>query len=262
MSPRIDRPAPPYMQITDGYRQQIHDGTLAEGAKLPTVAEIAQIWSVAHATAAKAIGQLQVEGLIITSPRGSFVAGKASKATSPHDRFMRFRRSGTLSARDEYHRVMAAELVEAPTYVAELLGLDEPNAQVIRREFVTGEGSTKSVRSLTVTWYPATLAEAVPELLATETSKASAILGKVEEVSGKVTLARDFYHARGADQREANMLGLPVGSAILAGAWLAWSCVEGEDRLVEYGEICLPPRHTVSYPYEVPETPEKEEVAA
>jgi GntR family transcriptional regulator len=252
MTPRIERVDPPYIQITDHFRQRIQDGLLPDGAKLPAVSEIAKTWSVAHATAAKAVSQLQVEGLITSSPRGSFVTGKATNASTPHDRIMRARRVGTLDAEDEHHQVTAAEIIDAPAYVAELLDL-EPGAQVVRREYVTI--ADKTVRSLTVTWYPASLAELVPELLSQENSNVGTLLTSVEATIGQVTKGRDFYHARGADAREANALGVPVGAAILASTWLLWSTTDHEDRLVEYGEACLPSRATVSYPYEIPNQP-------
>ncbi|MFF4653590.1 GntR family transcriptional regulator [Streptomyces sp. NPDC001380] len=245
MSPKIERPSAPYIQITDHFRQEIQEGALREGDKLPSVAEIARTWGVAHATAAKAVGQLQVEGLILSSPRGSFVAGKAANAASPADRIMRARRTGSIASQNEHHRVTAAEIVAPPAYVAELLDLED-GAQVIRREVVTIED--KALRALTVTWYPASLAEQVPELLLAEGGRVGELLTKVEAAIGEVRRGRDFYHARGADSREAGALGLPVGSAILAGAWLAWA--DGE-RVVEYGETCLPPRATVSYPYDI-----------
>jgi GntR family transcriptional regulator len=232
------------MQITDHYRQQIQDGELVEGDQLPTVAGIARDWGVAHATAAKGIGQLQVEGLIITSPRGSFVAGGGANATSPQSRIERSRRTGSVSANGETSHVNVAEIVKPPTYVAELFALD-PDVLVVRREWVTVEN--KTLRTLTVTWYPADLAERVPGLLSTEASSVGPLLREIEEVTGPITRGRDYFHARGADAREASALGLPVGTAIAAGTWLAWS----GDRLVEYGEYCLPPRHTLTYPYDV-----------
>jgi len=246
MSPRIERPVPAFMQVTDHFRRQIQDGTLSEGAQLPTVAAIEREWGVARATAAKAISQLQVEGLIYTSPRGSFVAGQGAKATTPRDRLDRYRRTGTLDGINERHRVTAAEVVTAPTYVAELFGIDY-GAQVIRREFVTIED--KSIRSLTVTWHDGSLAEQVPDLLAKESSKVGSRLVQVEAVTGKVTHGRDFMHARGADAREGSALGIPVGAATQALTWLWNTEVGGETRLVEYGESCLPARHTLSYDY-------------
>ncbi|MFJ8628891.1 GntR family transcriptional regulator [Kitasatospora sp. NPDC093550] len=248
--PRIEKPVPAFMQVTAHFRRQIQDGVLAEGAKLPTVAEIEREWGIARATAAKAIAQLQVEGLIYTSPRGSFVAGLGAKATSPKDRLDRYRRTGTLDANGEHHRVTAAELVVAPPYVAELFGL-EHGAQVIRREFVTIE--EKSLRALTVTWHDGALAEQVPELLATTSSSVGTRVAGLERAVGTIANGEDFMHSRGSDARESSALGLPNGTGIGAMAWLWTTQRDGDTVLVEYGESCIPPRHTLSYSYSVSE---------
>jgi GntR family transcriptional regulator len=245
VSPKVNRPVAPYMQVTDHFRRQIQDGSLCEGDRLPAVAAIARDWGVAHATAAKAVQQLQVEGLISTSPRGSFVAAKAARASSQYDRIMRARRTGSISSTDEHHTVAAAEVIDPPAYVADLLDL-EPNEQVVRREWVSIENT--ALRALTVTWYPASLVDQVPELLTKTNSSVDQLLHRLEQTLGPVAKGRDFYHARGADRREASALGLPVGSAILAGTWILWSAA---GHLSEYGETCLPPRSTVSYPYEI-----------
>jgi GntR family transcriptional regulator len=237
------------MQVTDHYRQLIQDGTLIEGAKLPTVADISREWGIAHATAAKAIGQLQVEGLVITSPRGSFVAGHGASATTPRDRLNRFRRTGTLDSAGEHHRVTVAGVVQAPTYVAELFGLDD-DLRVLRREWVTIKDA--QLMALTVTWNRGELGEQVPELLTTAQSVVGNRLALIEPVTGHVTHGRDFSHGRGSDARESSALGLPTGAAILAVTWL-WNTAaddSSEPVLVEYGESVLPPRHTLTYDYE------------
>lgn len=247
MSPEIDRPPPPYAQIADYFRQQIHDGTLLEGARLPTLAEIRQQWRVSNATAARALASLQVEGLVWSSPRGSWVAGADAKASSPQTRVIRSRDEiGTTAGAGETHEVTAAELTRAPAYVSELLGLEDP-PEVIRREWITSEDGTPRV--LTVTWYPAELGRQVPDLMSTRPEDVGPMLGRVEAVTGPSARGRDFIHARGADHREATAIHVPTGTAILAGTWLLWT---DDGGLIEYGEYVLPPRHTLSYPYEVP----------
>ncbi|MFD7228305.1 GntR family transcriptional regulator [Streptomyces sp. NPDC059881] len=51
------------MQIADHFRQQIVDGALPQNTKLPPIAEIAEEWGVATATAAKGVKQLQGRGV-------------------------------------------------------------------------------------------------------------------------------------------------------------------------------------------------------
>lgn len=255
--PRIERTAPPYVQITDHLRERIISGALREGDKLDGVHKIAEEWGVSPATAAKALSQLGVEGLTVTSPRGTFVAAINAKANSPADRITRARRTGNADAAGETHRVMAAETVVAPTYVADLFDMD-PGGRVVRREWVTLEGSRVGkgqVRSLTVTWHRAELADQVPDLLNKTAGKVGSLLPQIEAAAGPFCRARDYFHARGADSREANHLGVPVGAAVLATTWLLWARNDDADGdcLVEYGETVLPSRHTVSYPYSLEE---------
>lgn len=249
MNPQIDRPAPPYAQIADHFRRLIHDGTLAESARLPSVVAVAQEFGVSNATAAKALSQLQVEGLVYSSPRGSWVTATDAKASSPQTRVIRSRPGTGISTAStgETHQVTAAETVTAPVYVSELLGLDDDPAQVVRREWITRENGVP--RALTVTWYPASFAADVPELLSERPNDVGLMLRHVEQAIGPAARGRDYIHARTADRREAGALGVPPGTAILAGTWLLW---DADGSLIEYGEYVLPPRHTLSYPYEVP----------
>lgn len=252
MNPRAQRLSPPYVQITDHYRQLIVNGDLPEGERLPAIASIAEEWGVAAATAAKAITQLQVERLVRTSPRGTFVEG-ASRASSPRDRVLRARKRDTASAAGEASRVTSASIVRAPAYVADLFGLDDRQL-VVRREWVTSETTTEGEVPvmLSVSWFPAALADAVPDLLSTDPSHVATLGLSVESVAGPLRYCRDFVEAREADAREAGYLGLTLGAPVLAGTFLRWQGNDS-DHLAEYGEYVIPPRRVLSWEYELPE---------
>lgn len=234
----------PYMLITAHFRRQIIDGELAPGTQLPGVRAIAEQFSVAHQTAANAIAQLAVEGYVYTSPRrGAFVSDTALAASTPRDRLDRVQRTGSIHGKGETVRVTSAALVVPPVYVGELFGLDAGD-QVVRREWVTGRGQDRL--SLSVSWHPATFAVQVPDLLSTDAGKADHLITQIMHATGRrITHARDDFHARAADRREAGLLGLHEGSIILAGAH-RWSDDLG---MVEYGEWCLPELHTIGYEY-------------
>lgn len=244
--PRADRPAPPYAQIANYYRAEILEGKRQPNTRLPAIAEIAREWDVSASTAAKAVGLLQVEGLIYTSSQGSFVADPHGTRTSrtPRDRVTTtpVQRVGT---NGETVTVNAAESVPAPAYVAEILGV-EPGAEVIRREEVIYHGS--HAHALTVDWIPATNVMEVAGLLDPAPIPGGAIT-LIETVTARhVTYGRDYIRGRAADAREAGALRLPVGAPILAGTHV-WSDDEG---VILYGEWCMPPDQVISYDYEVP----------
>lgn len=233
-----------YMDIAGYYREQILTGDLKPGSKLQSNKEMANSHKVAVATVQKALQQLTVEGLIRTSPRGTFVADDPMAGVAAKDRLLRSRQVRSVLMDGETSIVTAAALVVPPLYVAELFDLDHGD-QVVRREFVTGRGQTRL--SFQVRWYPAHFAAQVPDLLSTNGRKNDDLTAKILEVTGRtISYARDDMHGRAADAREASHLGLPVGSPILAGAH-RWADEEG---VIEYGEWCLPPRMTVGYEYQ------------
>lgn len=70
---------PPYLRIAADIRRRILDGELAPGDRVPSTRQICREWSVALATATKALAALRSEGLVITRPRAAtIVAGRAA----------------------------------------------------------------------------------------------------------------------------------------------------------------------------------------
>ena len=70
-----------YLQITEQIRRQVALGALQPGDRLPTVRELAARTRVNRNTAARAIQQLESEGIVRTRVgQGTFVAQGAAKA--------------------------------------------------------------------------------------------------------------------------------------------------------------------------------------
>ncbi|MGW5429938.1 GntR family transcriptional regulator, partial [Streptomyces sp. NPDC004059] len=168
----------PYMRVAERIRRRILDGVLDEGTKLPPQRDLAKTEGVSIATLGRALDQLQVEGYITTSRKGTFVANAPEVAPSSYDRISRVLRTGSLLAEGETMIVTRAELIRPPQYVAELFDLAEGD-QVVRREWHTGKGQQRT--GLHVTWYPAHFAASVPELLSTSNRSAPGLLAKVQE---------------------------------------------------------------------------------
>jgi DNA-binding transcriptional regulator YhcF (GntR family) len=62
-------PDPPYLRIVAELRRRIADGELAPGDRVPSTRQITREWSVALATATKALATLRREGLVRATPR-------------------------------------------------------------------------------------------------------------------------------------------------------------------------------------------------
>ncbi len=74
-------PVPIYRQIVDQVRRLVAVGALREGERLPTVRELAVQARVNRNTAARAIQDLEREGIVRTRVgQGTFVADGASRA--------------------------------------------------------------------------------------------------------------------------------------------------------------------------------------
>jgi GntR family transcriptional regulator len=245
--PRVERPAPPFVQISDYLRDQIHNGTLAPGERLPSIAELAREWGVATATAAKAVTRLQVERAVWSDPTGTFVSADERISRTPGERIRAARPARPGPGAGEKITVTAAEIITAPDYVAGLLQVD-PGSDVIRREEITTRRGRP--RMLAVDWIPAGNVMEAAELL-----DKRPIDGGPEHVittiTGRhITHAQDYLESRGLlDAREASALQAPIGSPCLAGTHV-WSDEEGP---LLYGEWVLPAKVAVSYEYDVSE---------
>jgi GntR family transcriptional regulator len=68
-----DGPVAPWRQIAQIYRDGISSGQLKSGDRLPSIRSISQEYEVAGTTAQKVIEALRDEGLVVTSPMGTFV---------------------------------------------------------------------------------------------------------------------------------------------------------------------------------------------
>lgn len=69
-----DGPVAPWRQIAQILRDKIESGELPPGARLPSIRTLTQEYQVAATTAQKVIEALRNEGLVVTSPMGTFVA--------------------------------------------------------------------------------------------------------------------------------------------------------------------------------------------
>jgi GntR family transcriptional regulator len=66
-------PVAPWRQIAAIYRERIESGEMPPGSRLPSIRSISQEYEVATTTAQKVIEALRDEGLVETSPMGTFV---------------------------------------------------------------------------------------------------------------------------------------------------------------------------------------------
>src|SRR6266571_3868588 len=224
----LERDAP-YVQIIEHYRQEIRAGRLEDGDMLPSGREIAGQFGVSLATAAKVAGGLQALGLV--------TAGRPPADRARGGPILITQASRSPARPGDHARVLHAESVAAPQNVAVQLGA-EPLAQVIRRRQATvRDGATAA---LLTSWFPASLAETVPDLL-----------GKTrltDEISGyQPAWGEDWVSARPPTSAEAREFGIKRGSPVVVVHSRRFAA---DDAVIEYAELISRADTRITYRYE------------
>jgi GntR family transcriptional regulator len=227
MERMLNRDAP-YVQIVEHYRREIREGRLRDGDMLPSGREIAREFGVSLATAAKVATGLQALGLVTPRPgAGTMVTA----ARPPADRAQGGPVLITLASRTPLQpgdkaRVLHAGMAAAPNDVAAQLGV-QPFTQVVQRQQATvRDGATIA---LLTSWFPPSLAEAVPALLT------SARL--TEEVDGyQPAWGEDWISARPPSSAEARDFGIKRGHPV---AVIHARRFDAEGAVIEYAELIV-----------------------
>jgi DNA-binding GntR family transcriptional regulator len=247
VSPKLERSLPPYLQIAEHYRDMIRRGELKDGDYLPSTRQIMTEWGVAIATAHKVVTTLRAEGLVQTTPGGAggTVVGAAHVGNTPRDRMLATKRFGKIYAPDEHARIVSAEQVSAPDYVADALNVKH-GAAVIRRKRVTYKAD-QPVSSST-SWFDGSLAEFAPDLL-----KLGRITigtpGYIARLTGRsLQLGQDNFAAAPANATIAADLGVAVGEPVLIGRnWVR----DASGDVIEFGEYASLAGRWQTYEYEL-----------
>lgn len=247
MSPKVQRPLPPYLQITEHYRNLIRRGELQDGDRIPSTRQLVEQWGVAHATAARVLSTLRAEGLVTTTPGGGggTIVNVQDLGYAPRDRMLAVRQWGRIYPPGEHARIVSAELVDAPEHVAEAVGID-PGSPVIRRHRVTYRDQTPV--SASTSWFVGALAEVAPDLLRTERIKPGTP-GYIEQQTGrKIRFGCDQSTAALADREMAADLEIPEGTPVLIGRnWVR----DGNGDVIEFGQYVSIPERWQTYEYEL-----------
>ena len=75
---------PIYLQICEGFRQQILAGVLQKDDRMPSVRELATQLAINPNTIQRAYRELESQGWVVSVPgKGSFVAGVSEKGEGP-----------------------------------------------------------------------------------------------------------------------------------------------------------------------------------
>lgn len=258
MAPELHRPLPPYLQITQFYRDQIESGQLGPGDKVPSARQIVEHWKVAHATAAKVLSTLKIEGLVKTTSGGAggTVVAAPTERSKPSPVDLRLEKATSdiepplppprirLHPPGEHARIAAAEVVRAPRWIADALGLDA-GAQVIRRVRVSYRDAVPV--SASTSWFDGKLAEIAPALLTTERLREGTVTYLEQRTGRALGQGREQMAAGVADDLTAADLDVPRGSPVLVSRnWVR----DREGSVLQYAESVSVPGRWSTYEWQ------------
>lgn len=233
--PEIEEVLPKYLQIAGYLRDQIVRGDLPPGGEVPSVRELAAQWHVARPTASKALDALRQQGLV-ESRRGSGTYVRTPQAAPrARERYERAASLGTMYSDTESVRFPFVGIVEAPTYVADALGLPA-GSEVIQRQRVI-EGSSGPVE-LSTSWFDARRAGTAPRLMKAERLRGGTVRYLADVLGIRSAYARDQVCARQATAEEREVLGLPEGAPTLV-YWL--TAYDSDGQPIQFDEAVYPP---------------------
>jgi DNA-binding GntR family transcriptional regulator len=243
--PEFQQAPPKYIQIADYYRERILSGELRPGDEVPSERQVSAEWKVSRPTATKALDMLRREGYAAgRQGSGTYVTEPSRLHRQASDRYRRSAETGRIYPANERARILAAELVEAPPDVAEVLGL-QPGDQVIRRERLTLRDDEPV--EVSISWVDGRIARAAPRLLETERILEGSV-AYVEGVTGRrARWARDRISARLATADESAVLGLDDSSAVLVTSHVV--CDVDDEPLEYVSSVAVPDAWTIEHEY-------------
>lgn len=210
---------PAYAQIANDYRTKIIEGTLPDGAKLPSESELMKEYGVSRIVARQAIGVLRNEGLIVShTGKGSFVRPRQQMERLARNRYRRRKLTGEFA--DDARRVGATADIEASSApapassnIATRLKIDA-GAPVMRTAYrFLANGRPIQVST---SYEPLTLTEGTDIERPEEGPLAGlGVISRMDSIGVRVTEAIESVTTRAPLPWEVEALGIPQGVHIL-----------------------------------------------
>lgn len=223
------------MEATHQIRQNILNGHLKDGDQLPPAPQIAESYSLEENTVAQVLAALRAAGIAESVPdSGTVVRTRRTLHRSAKDRLNLCLDSGRIYPEGEYARIIAAELVSAPAWVADVLSI-QAGTRALRRHRVTyNEGGPISVST---SWFTEALAQEAPALAQTERISGGT-LGVIAAATGREIVGVDEASSAGqATADQARELGVDQGAPVLISRNLYY---DTEGVVQEAGESVAP----------------------
>lgn len=250
----------PASRIADDLRAAITEGRLQPGAKLPPVRDLADRYGVSRNTAAKAIGTLRSEGLIVTRyGSGAYVRESHPIRQLGPDRYARSKWQTTIvQAYTEDHRetieqeggqTQDVRRVPADAEIAAALGIEAGDVVVERARIVDREGD---VTHTVTSYYRLEDVEGTP--IEDDRPGMAGRRGSLAILSERGLEPHEITEnlkARMPTVDEAVTLNLPPGEPVVE--MMRWTRT-ADGRTIEYAKgVHAASRFEWSFPFEIPD---------
>lgn len=214
--------APKYRMIAAELRQQVVDGTLGAGDRLPTEPQLVEAYGVSRNTVRLATGLLVNEGLIERVPGRSGGMVVREQLTLTYHASRAEMTPGHWPESDAWFGEVLAQGCEPsqdfsvsietlPAELAERLGMETDTAAAVRRCVRKVNGRPSSLQN---TWYPMDLCEKVPELLSPRDIPQGTTRLLADRGWPQPALEDDLVAAMPTPD-EVRLLALPPGTPVL-----------------------------------------------
>jgi GntR family transcriptional regulator len=233
IDPTSDRPV--FRQIAEQLRAQILDGSLGEGAKLPSESELIGTYGTARMTVRQAIASLKSEGLVHTEHgKGAFVRRRPQVRRLSYDRFARrHRKAGKAAWLAEAElvgftpgvEVVGVERIRATETVADRLGLRRGSSVVSRSRRYLADGEPVELATSYIPWE---IAKGTP--IAENDAGPGGIYARIEERGHRLSHFTEDVTTRMPTPDEMRSLRLASGVPVMVVARTAYDV---DDRAVE-----------------------------
>ena len=214
---------PLYHRVYRQIAREIESGALQPGDRLPSERWLCDELGVSRATVRRAVEELMTDGLVEGRGRGSFVTGDA--LVEPPNTLMSLSELGRSRGLAASSRVLGADFRPATIDEAEAFGI-APGAEIFELQRLRMlDGLPISLDHNRV---PLRL---VPDAAVLDFTSAS-LYDALDREGHAPTRADYELEARGADEREAELLGLAGGAPVLFATTVA---IGQDSRVVDMG---------------------------
>lgn len=235
----LDRPVPLYMQVVRQLRAQIASGELRDGDRLPSQREMMARWRISMQTASKVIGAMKTEGIAVPSVgRDTLVApGAAARIAAAAQGTAHAPAASLPPAPGTAVTAASAGKAAAPAPVAEILGIPSGRRALRRTET---RGDHGQAASITVSWYPAAIADRAPRLAGDQPLPAGTLAYIAEATGSRAARADEEHAAIPAGDDIAAALGVGPGAPVLVTRARHYTA---DGTLIEYAEATTAAGH-------------------